>query len=83
MRRPIGWTDRSWPGGRRAVRVEFFADQIHWKFRTPQDTEWQDGEPTAENWAELESKIHELIQRGHLFTKELALVKKRGVATGK
>ena len=37
------------------MRVEFFAEQIRWRFRTPQDTEWQSGEPTAENWAELEN----------------------------
>lgn len=77
MRRPIGWIDKKWAGGRRSVRVEFFAEQIRWRFRTPQDTEWQSGEPTAENWAELETKLRELIQRGHLFDKELALVQKR------
>lgn len=76
MRRPIGWVDKTWPGGRRSVRVEFFADQIRWRFRTPQDTEWQDGTPTPENWTELATKIRELIQRGHLFQKELALVQK-------
>ncbi|MBQ4480352.1 MAG: hypothetical protein II943_06910 [Victivallales bacterium] len=76
MRRPIGWTDKTWPGGKRSVRVEFFADQIRWRFRTPSDESWQDGEPTADNWADLEDKIRELMQRGHLFQKELALVQK-------
>ena len=76
MRRPIGWIDKTWPGGKRSVKVEFFAEQIRWRFRTPADDIWQEGEPTAENWTELEAKIKELIQRGHLFQKELALVQR-------
>ena len=77
MRKPIGWIDRTWPGGRREVRVEFFAGDLRWRFRTPQDEEWQDGEPTEDNWNDLEAKIRELIQRGHLYDRELTLVQQR------
>ena len=79
MRRPIGWVDRDCPEGRRAVEVEFFADTLRWRFKKPDDEQWGkwgDGVPTAENWEELEEKVRQLIQRGHIFNKELALVQK-------
>ncbi|MBO7741110.1 MAG: hypothetical protein J6S21_01020 [Victivallales bacterium] len=76
MRRPIGWVDKNWEGGKREVKVEFFAGGLRWRFKTAQDEEWQDGTPTEENWDDLEVKLRELIQRGHLFDRELTLVKK-------
>jgi len=76
MRRPIGWQDRTCPDGKRQVRVEFFADTLRWRFRTPSDEKWMDGTPTLDNWDDLEDKVAELQQRGHLFDKELALVRK-------
>lgn len=76
MRRPIGWLDKEFPGGRRQVRVEFFADTLRWRFRPDDAEKWEDGEPTAENWDTLEDKVQELIRRGHLFDRELALVRK-------
>ncbi|MGN0866421.1 MAG: hypothetical protein ACI4SG_01920 [Oligosphaeraceae bacterium] len=76
MRRPIGWLDREAPGGKRQVRVEFFADTLQWRFRTPEAEKWSAGEPTEANWDELEEKIRQLIQRGHLFQRELALVQR-------
>jgi hypothetical protein len=76
MRRPIGWVDKEWPDGKRQIRVEFFADDVKWRFRLPEDDCWQDGAPTPEYWDELEAKLLELKQRGHLFDKEIALVRK-------
>lgn len=76
MRRSIGWVDRSSPDGRRQVQVEIFADTIRWRFRTPDSEKWVDGVPTPENWDELEGKLRQLLQRGHLFDKELSLVRR-------
>ncbi len=76
MRRPIGWLDRDCPDGKRQVQVEFFAETLRWRFRAPDDEKWGDGTPTLENWDELEDKLRQLIQRGHIFNKELALVQK-------
>lgn len=67
--------DKSWPGGKREVSVEFFADGLRWRFKSSKGEPWQDGEPTEENWDELESHLKQLIQRGHLFTPELKLVR--------
>lgn len=85
MRRPIGWVDKEWPAGKRSIRVEFFADGVQWRFRLPGDECWQKGEPVPEYWDELEQKLLELKQRGHLFDKEIALVRKlkNGSAAGK
>lgn len=76
MRRPIGWLDREGPNGKRQVQVEFFADTLRWRFREPQDEKWGDGVPSEANWEVLEENLKQLIQRGHLFTKELALAQK-------
>ena len=80
MRRPIGWIDKKWEGGKREVRVSFHAENIKWQFLPAGEVDWDyDSKPTEENWLELEEKIENLCQRGHLFEKELALVKARGV----
>ena len=76
MRRPIGWQDKTCPEGKRLVRVEFFADTLRWRFRGQENTQWVDGTPTLDNWNDLEDKVLELRQRGHLFDKELALVRR-------
>ncbi len=75
MRRPIGWIDKDFPGGRREVKVEFFSDTLRWRFKPKGEDEWQEGEPTEENWDGLEERLQQLIQRGHIFNNELALVK--------
>jgi len=76
MRRPIGWVDTTCPEGKREVRVSFHADTLKWQFLPKGSKEWQyDVVPSEENWAELLAKLLELKQRGHLFDKEIALVK--------
>jgi carbonic anhydrase len=80
MRRPIGWIDKNWQDGKREVRASFRGESIKWQFKPAGENEWDyDSEPTEENWLELEKKIENLCQRGHLYQKELALAQARGV----
>ena len=77
MRRPIGWVDKNCPDGRRKIRVSFHADTIRWQFRAKGAEEWEStNQPSEENWHELEEKILQLMQRGHLFERELELVRR-------
>jgi len=77
MRRPIGWVDKDCEEGRREVRVSFHADTLQWQFKTKNDEAWRrDMQPSSQNWADLEDKLLELKQRGHLFDREIALVRK-------
>ncbi len=77
MRRPIGWVDRDCAEGRREVRVSFHADSLRWQFLPRGETKWRDDlAPSPDNWRELEDKLLELKQRGHLFDREIALVRK-------
>lgn len=77
MRRPIGWVDKNCEEGRREVRVSFHADTLHWQFCPKGEENWRDDlVPSEENWADLEAKLLELKQRGHLFDREIALVRK-------
>ena len=76
MRRPIGWVDKACPDGRREIRVSFHANTLKWQFLPKGAEAWRDDlAPSPENWAELLAKLLELKQRGHLFDKEIALVK--------
>lgn len=79
MRRPIGWIEKMADGSKREIRVSFRADTLKWQFK-PSDTNiWEyDIEPSEELWLILEDKLLELIQRGHLFDRELELVRRRG-----
>lgn len=80
MRRPIGWIDKNWEGGKRQVRVSFRGETIKWQFLPAGEVVWDyDSKPTEENWQELEEKIENLCQRGYLYQKELELAKARGV----
>ena len=84
MRRPIGWVDKDDEGGRREVRVSFHADKVKWQFLPAGSDKWDyDTPPTEALWQELEVKLQQLIQRGHLFQGELELVKRRGKALKK
>ncbi|MDD3952307.1 MAG: hypothetical protein PHY82_00155 [Lentisphaeria bacterium] len=84
MRRPIGWVDKNYPEGRREIRVSFRADTIKWQFRLKGAEEWDSSPvPAEEDWLELEDKILQLMQRGHLFQRELELVRHRGKSKGK
>ena len=79
MRRPIGWVDKSFPEGKREIRVSFHADTIKWQFRLKGMEEWGAlAQPSEEDWRVLEQKILELMQRGHLFQRELELVRRHG-----
>lgn len=79
MRRPIGWIEKMTDGSKREVRVSFRADTIKWQFM-PVDTQiWEyDVVPGEELWQELEQKLLQLIQRGHIFDRELELARRRG-----
>ncbi len=84
MRRPIGWVDKSCPEGKREIRVSFHADTIKWQFRLNGAEVWDSTPIPAEaDWIELEDKIQQLMQRGHLFQRELDLVRRRGKSKGK
>jgi hypothetical protein len=79
MRRPIGWVDREYVDGRREIRVNFHANTIKWRFRLKGQLEWdKTALPSEEDWLELEKKILQLMQRGHLYQKELDLTRRRG-----
>jgi len=79
MRRPIGWIDKNGPDGPREVRVSFRAEDIKWQFLTKGNVNWDyDTPPSEENWQELEEKLLQLIQRGHIFDRELAITRKLG-----
>ncbi len=79
MRRPIGWIDKKCPDGPREVRVSFRGDKLKWQFLPKGAENWDyDTPPREENWQELEDKILQLIQRGHLYERELAIARRRG-----
>jgi hypothetical protein len=84
MRRPIGWVDKNYSEGRREIRVNFHADTINWKFRLKGELEWDStATPSEDDWLALEKKIQQLMQRGHLFQRELDLTRRRGKSKGK
>lgn len=79
MRRPIGWMEKMADGSKREVRVSFHADTIKWQFMPVETKIWEyDVEPSEELWQVLEEKLLQLIQRGHIFDRELELVRRRG-----
>ncbi len=83
MRRPIGWIDKNYSEGKREVLVSFHADTIKWQFRMKGVEEWDSAAvPAEEDWLELEEKIRQLMQRGHLFQRELELARRRGKSKG-
>ncbi len=78
MRKPVCWTDKKHEGGRREVRVTFHGDSVKWQFRVAGAEEWDyTTPPTEEDWKQLEERIQNLHQRGHLLEHERELVKKR------
>ncbi len=80
MRRPVAWIDKKCASGPREVRVKFHGGALKWQFRSKGSREWDyQSEPSEENWLELETKILQLMQRGHLYEKELALTRRRGL----
>ncbi|NMA20240.1 MAG: hypothetical protein GX927_06645 [Lentisphaerae bacterium] len=84
MRRPIGWVDKDYPEGRREIRVKFHADTIKWQFRLKGTKEWDSTSvPSEDDWLELEDKILRLMQRGHLYQRELELTRRRGKSKDK
>ena len=83
MRRPIGWVDKECADGRREVRVSFHADSLRWQFLPRGEKKWRDDlTPSPENWRELEEKLLGLKQRGHLFDREIALVRSQCAGVG-
>ena len=78
MRRPIGWIDNDFEGGRREVRVTFHGNTIKWQFLPEGAEEWEyTTAPTEENWRQLEQKLKDLWQRGHICKTEMAMVTRR------
>ena len=78
MRRPIGWIDKEWEGGKREVRVTFHGNTIKWQFLPDGAEDWDyTTPPTEENWRQLEQKLADLWQRGHLCKNEMEMTKRR------
>ncbi|MFA6816698.1 MAG: hypothetical protein WCS73_10440 [Lentisphaeria bacterium] len=77
MRRPIGWVDKDWETGKRKIRVNIHADVVKWQFQECGAKCWTYSYRAPESyWLELEVKLLELKQRGHLFDREIDLVRK-------
>lgn len=78
MRRQIRWTERLDDGTKVKIRVSFHGHTIKWQFKRSDEREWDyDSPPTKAQWDELEQRIMNRYQRGHVaITKELKLVRK-------
>ena len=77
MRRPIGWVDKKWETGRRKIIVHIQADVVKWQFQEYKANFWTYSYKASEEyWLELENKLRQLKQRGHLCDREINLVRK-------
>ena len=79
MRRQIRWTDRDEDGTKIEIRVSFHGDEVKWQFKRKGADGWDyDSPPTREQWEELETRLRNRYQRGHVaIEKELGLVQTR------
>ena len=77
MRRQIRWTERDDYGNKTIIRVTIHGQEIKWQFKTTHDPEWDyDTPPTDARWDELELRLKNRYQRGHVaLERTLALVR--------
>ena len=65
------------------MRVTFHGNAVKWQFLPNGAEDWDyESIPTEENWRQLEQKLADLWQRGHMCKNEIELVKRRGIAPG-
>lgn len=78
MHRPIGWSDKDDEGNRREISVSMRGDDVFWQVKYNREGNWSKNfTPTVDEWQVLLDKLLELKQRGHLFDKEIAIVRKK------
>lgn len=82
MKRQICWTEKNRDGDRVDIRVTLHASEVKWQFKARGHDEWDyDTPPSDDQWDELEKRIQNRYQRGHLsMTKDLETVRRaRGI----
>ena len=79
MRRQIRWTERCEDGTKIDIRVSFNAGVVKWQFKRTGAAQWDyDTPPTEAQWDELETRLGNRLQRGHVaITRELDMVRQQ------
>lgn len=77
MKRDIEWKEKLEDGTKRVTRVKFpGGGRIKWQFKRSDEEQWDyDTEPSPEEWALLEEKVHQLYTRRRAALRDWELVK--------
>lgn len=78
MKRDIEWKEKLDDGAKRIVRVKFPGKGVvKWQFKRSDEELWDyDTSPSADDWTELEDRVHKLYNRRRAAFRDLELVQR-------
>jgi len=81
MIRQICWKVKMPEGGKKEIRVDFFAGKIRWQVKFPDADNWiYDYQAPIEDWDELLDQVKRRYDRGNVAHKDLLLVEQGRLA---